>query len=621
MAKDKRELRLLGTVIFLVLCAVSSYCFAQEKEVKFESSPANVQGKKVVGEKQEEAGEAEPDESGGDAGLEEEWLLGFEEEPLEISTEELEFEIPEGEVLEFIEIEEIPAEKMADIEVGIVNLIFKKANVTDILSALAQQTGMNIIWGDEVVGTVTVKLENIPWEQALNAILKANKLTYEREENLIRVTTVARLNEEKEAELRLAEAEKEKEPLVTKVLTLNFSTASEAKDSLNKVLSKRGSIVVDERTNSLVITEIASNFPEVERVVMEIDTQTPQVMIEARIVETSSGFVQDLGIDWAIQKTKLVPTHYKGAALDPILNKLLGPYATEEDWREKRLEIGHKAGKLSSHFPTTDVYDGTSGYGGLFKLGILDAYDFEIAWQLLESDSKTKILSNPRVATLHNKKAYILVGERIPYQESEDVDGKTKYTVKWENVGTTLAVTAAINKEDMVTLKIEPEVSEVGKWVQLSAGLYPIIKTKKADVEVLVQSGDTVVIGGLIYEKETETVAKIPFLGDIPVIGWAFKKQKTEVETQEILVFVTPTVFGQKEKEEITRELISFEEDEAVELIEKEERKVQEEKAFEEIEKELKDLEKEGEPGEIHQEEVVTDTEAGETEPPAAQTE
>ena len=574
MTKNKRELRLLGVVVFLMSGMISTCCFAQETGEKLESS------------------------------VEEEQPLGFEEEPLELSVEELEFEIPEDEALEFIETEEMPAEDEAEIGTGMVNLIFKEANVADVLSALAQQTGKNIIWGDEVAGIVTLRLENVPWEQALDMVTKANRLTYEREGNVVRVTTIGRLNEEKAALLKLEEAEKEREPLVTKIITLNFSDAKETKDSLEKVLSKRGSIVVDERTNSLVVTEIGSNFPEVKKVAGSIDTQTPQVMIEARIVETSSGFVQDLGIDWSIKNTKLVPTHYKGAALDPILDKLLGTDATEEARREKRLEIEHKGGRWDSHFlnPAFDDDGNPTDIGGLFRLGILDAYDFEIAWQLLQTNANTKILSNPRVATLHNREAYIVVGEKIPIQKSEVTETGTEYTVDYEDIGTKLTVTANINKEDMVTLKIKPEVSEVGAWVQLSTGLYPVIKTKEADVEVLVQSGNTVVIGGLIYEKDIKTVAKIPFLGDIPVIGWVFKKQKREKEDKEILVFVTPTVFGKKEKEEMAKELISFEEEEGVELIEKEERKVEEEKAFEEIEKELEDLEKE-------------------TEPPAAQTE
>ncbi len=596
MTKNKRELWLLGVVVFLMSGMIFSYCFAREKEEELESSPVNVQGKEIEAEKQEGAGEIESAESTGDTSVEAEQSLGLEEEPLELSAEELEFEILEDEVLEFIEMEEIPDREEAEIEEGMVNLIFKEANVADILGALAQQTGMNIIWGDEVAGIVTLRLENVLWEQALDMITKANKLTYEREGNVVRVTTIERLNEEKEALLKLEEAEKEREPLVTKIIILNFSDAEEVKDSLEKVLSKRGSIVVDKRTNSLVITEIASNFPEVERVAMAIDTQTPQVMIEARIVETSSTFVQDLGINWSIKNTKLVPTHYKGAALDPILDKLLGPDATEEAKREKRLEIEHKAGRFDSHFPTAGAYDGTTGYGGLFKLGILDAYDFQIAWQLLQSNAGTKILSNPRVATLHSRQAYIVVGEKVPIQKSEVTETGTEYTVDYEDIGTKLTVTANINKEDMVTLKIQPEVSEIGSWVQLSTGLYPIIKTKEADVEVLVQSGDTVVIGGLIYEKDIKTVSKIPFLGDIPIIGWAFKKQKIEKENQEILVFVTPTVFGKKEKEEMAKELIDFEEEEGVELIEKE----KEEQAFEEIEKELEDLEKETEPPAAH---------------------
>jgi len=618
---NKRKLWLLSFLVLISVGVFSSYSFSQKGEEPSEKNPVDelesgralLEGEQKNEASQEEAvvqpsqeepavwpdiAPAEEEAVSEEIGFEEESAADFEEEPLELTVEELDLEIPEE--LEFIEAGEVPGEETMESEQGRVNLIFKEADVTDVLAALAQQTGMNIIWGDEVKGIITLRLENVPWEQALDMVLKANKLTYEREENVIRVTTVARLNEEKEAELKLAEAEKEKEPLVTEVVTLNFSDAKEVKDSLEKVLSKRGSVVIDSRTNSLVITEIPSNFPEVKKVALSIDTQTPQVMIEARIVETSTNFTQDVGIDWAIKGTKLLHTHYKGDNLEDMLDKL-GPYDTEAEEAAMRREIDHKAGSFESQFPTTGAYDGADGYGGLFKLGVLDAYDFEIAWQALETDAGTKILSNPRVATLHSKEAYIVVGEKIPIQKSETTETGTEYTVEYQDVGTKLTVTATINKEDMVTLKIQPEVSEIGEWKQLISGEYPIIQTKEADVEVLVQSGDTVVIGGLIYEKDVKTVAKIPFLGDIPLVGWAFKKQKHEKEDKEILVFVTPTVFGKKEKEEIAKELISFEGDEGVELVEKE-KSEEEKKAFKEIEKELEDLEKEEKPAESREE-------------------
>ena len=526
-------LALLALLIFL-----SSHAFSQLEE---ETEPVDIEEERVEVPPSEEA---EPEIEEEMDFLPQEAELEFQTEPLELTAEELELEVPEElEGLEFLEEEEVI--EIGEIEKTRVNLIFQEANVTDILGALAQQTGLNIIWGDEVGGIVSLRLENVPWDQALEMVLKANKLTYEQEGNIIRVTTIARLNEEREAELKLQEAEKEKEPLVTKILTLNFSNAKEVKASVDKVLSKRGNIVVDERTNSLVITEIGSNLEEVERVAMAIDTQTPQVMIEARIVETSVSLVQDLGIDWTLRASKLVPSHWKNEDLDGLLDKLVLPAKSDSDediydWlerrAEKRYEITHRGGQLDSQFPTTGAYDGTAGTGGLFRLGVLDAYDFEIAWQAIETDGDTKILSNPRVATLHNKQAKILVGEKIPIQQSEVTESGTSYTVEFEDVGTTLEVTATINKDDMVTLRIHPEVSEIGYWKQLAVGEYPVITTKEADVEVLVKSGDTVVIGGLIYEKEIKSESKIPIIGDIPLIGWAFKKRKTEKEDQEILV-------------------------------------------------------------------------------------
>ncbi len=585
--------------VLLILCLISTYSFSQtegkieqtgEVSINPEGQSESVTGDVIAEEKLVAEEEVFPEAPA--------------EVPLEVSTEDLEFDVPED--LEFIEMEEVSQESQEAAQSGIVNLTFKEANVTDVLAALAQQTGMNIIWGNEVTGVITLRLEDVPWEQALDMVLKANKLSYEREGNVIRVTTIARLNEEKEALLKLAAAEKEKEPLVTEVMVLSFSDAMEVKNSLAKVLSTRGNIVVDERTNSLVITEIPSNFPELKKIAEKIDTRTPQVMIEARIVETSATLVRQLGIHWAIDGTKLVPTHYKGSALDDIVNKLIDPTTGKTvdgmTPAEKKAEIDHKGGEFTSHFlKESDLYDDDGNlkqYAGVFKLGVLDAYGFEIAWQALDALADTKILSNPRVATLHNREAYILVGEKVPIQKSEVTDTGTDYTIEFEDVGTTLKVTAKINQDDMVNLKITPEVSEIGEWRQLTAGEYPIIKTKKAEVEVLVKSGDTVVIGGLIYEKEIDSNYKIPLLGDIPVLGWVFKRKTIDKEQKEILVFVTPTVFGKDEKEEMAKQLMDFEGNNTVELIEKTAAKADEEiKVFEEIEQELKEMEKEEEFG------------------------
>ena len=633
MVINRKSLWWMGIIIMLV-CFTSSYSLSQPEEkgtLEVKEKPVASTAKELEKGESKETEESEPTE---------ELFLEVDEELLEFTAEELEFEILDD--VNFLEIEEVPEEEkeLAPSE-RLVNLIFKDADVTNVLAGLAQQTGMNIIWGDEVKGVVTLRLENVPWKQALEMLLRANKLAAETEGSIIRVTTIARLNEEKEALLKLAIADREKQPLVTEVLTLNFSEAAEAKASLERVLTSRGSIVVDIRTNSLVINDIVSNIPELKRVAGLIDTRTPQVMIEARIVETSATFVRELGIDWAIKGSKLVPTHYKGSALDPILDKLLGSETTitdeytatttggvttesdiykrsmaspeSEERREKRSEIDHKGGVFRSHF-LENLYDDEGNlktYGGLFKLGVLDAYDFQVAVRALDAEDTTKILSNPRVATLHSREAYILVGEKVPIQKALLTETGMRYSIEFEDVGTTLKVTAKVNKEDMVNLKIQPEVSEVGAWKQLTAGEYPIIKTKRADVEVLVKSGNTVVIGGLIYEKTIATEAKIPLLGDIPILGWAFKKRRREKEDKEILVFVTPTVFGQEEKEKMAKDLmIDFEGEDAIELIEKQQMEGEEEqKAFAEIEKEIEEIEREEEFGKVPKEEKTEDEE------------
>jgi len=444
----------------------------------------------------------------------------------------------------------------------ILKISCENAQLKDVIDTIGSIWGIDIIYDEEIKGKVAppIKLTNVSCEKALKIILDLAGFSYEWEESLIRVkkkvealkvkeepfvTQIYILKNIKAEELaespslkglltergriivdkklnalsitdiesnvsrvadfikRLDEGEK-----ITKVVSLNFAKAADVSSSgiLNKLLTEKGEIKTDARTNSLIITDAEANIKEIEEFVKKIDLPTPQVMIEATILETNSDYTRTLGIDWQIQK-KLE----EGPSYDAHM--ALGAGATT---------------------------------GGIFKLGTLNADAFTTIIEALETKTDTKILSNPRIATLDNQEAKITVGKRLPILQTTVSQGVVTTTTAYIDTGVTLTVTPQITPDNDVTLQIHPVVSDS---LGIGAGGAPIIATSEATTTVLVKSGQTVVIGGLLKETKPATVTKVPILGDIPIIGWLFKKRTTGTgeEKRDLMIFITPRVVKQLE--------------------------------------------------------------------------
>ncbi len=394
---------------------------------------------------------------------------------------------------------EVVSEEDMEEENDLLTLNFKDADIRDVLRILSVKSGINMVYGDDVSGTITIHLDKVTFDDAFDIILSLKALTYEEvTDNVYRIATPATIASERAAMIT-----------TTEVFVINYADANEIAGSLGSVLSPQGKMQVDIRTNSLIVTDTPSNLKKVANMIKILDVTTPQVMIEAQIVEIGTSDLQYLGINW--NATKTVP--YQDTTTDVTMAML----------------------------PAGPTF--TPGAGGTLTIAtVMSSAQLNATLSALATKGKSKILSNPKICTVNNKEAKILVGDKVPYTLTTTTTTGTTSSTAYIDVGIKLLVTPTINANNMITLKVHPEVSFVKEW--RAEG--PVISTREADTEVLIKSGDTVVIGGLIKEEDKQDASKVPFLGDIPILGYLFTQKLSDKTKTELLVFITPRVLGEE---------------------------------------------------------------------------
>ena len=402
-------------------------------------------------------------------------------------------------------------------EAGLVSLDFREADIKNILKILSFKSGVNIVAGPEVTGVVTIQLSDVPWKQALEVILQSYGYAYEQKGNIILVTTVEKLKKQREDAMVLAE----QVPLETKTFTLNFAKASEIISSVEKMKSNRGSVDFDERTNTLIVTDTPDKMELMGIVVESLDTTTPQVLIEAKIVETTLSNTDKMGIDWVAKVTI-------GGAERPIT----WPFTRASSNKYMRGE----------NFPGPDTTEGSSNTE--FTYGTLNFTQVQAVFELLRSRSDTNILSNPRIVTMDNQPAKIVVGSQYPiptYTYNEDQARLQVSGWEYKDIGIIFDVTPSVNKAGFVTLAIEPKITAILDFVTVESTSLPRLSNESA-LKVMIKDGETLVIGGLLKDQTTDTRKKTPILGDIPILGLVFQKKEKSVTKQDLLIFLTPHI-------------------------------------------------------------------------------
>lgn len=405
-----------------------------------------------------------------------------------------------------------------------VSLEFQDADIADILRLIAEVSKLNIVTGDDVKGKLTLKLVDVPWDQALDIILTTLGLDKVQHGNILRVAPVEKLKKEREVALANDKAAKQLEPLRLKLININYATGDEMASRIKNLLSERGTVDVDARTNTLIVKDIKEHLSRVENLIKALDTQTPQVRIEARIVQANDSFARSIGIQWG-----------------PTVDLSEGNNSPTARWNFPRTASVN--GRPTS-FPTYSEFavdalpGGTAGSTLGFRLGsVNDYFNLDLRLNYAENESLARIVSRPSITVLNNRSATILQGSKIPFLSSSS----SGTSVQFQEAGISIAVTPQVTNDGAVLMKLNTASNEPGS---ASVGGNVIINVRQASTEMLVKSGRTAVLGGVFKVTEAKSENGVPGLKDIPVLGWLFKGQSKSTGREEMLIFITPYVLS-----------------------------------------------------------------------------
>ena len=413
-----------------------------------------------------------------------------------------------------------------------ISLDLQDADLINILRLFADVANLNMIVSPEVKGKVTVRMVNIPWDQAMDIILKMNGLGYAIDDNIIRIASAAALTKEAEEESRAKEAKKKAEDLTTRIVSINYTTAKAIESTLKKSLSARGETVVDERTNTIIVKDIARNVEEILTLVRLLDKPIPQIMIEARIVEASANFNRSIGVQWGGQ--------YNANAAHGNSTGLTFPNSVGVTGGGMMGPTASGAGNYIVNMPAA-TGSGSGASLGISLGSLSKAINLDLVLSALESTGEGKVISTPRVSALDNKEAKIEQGISIPFSTTSSSGTQVQFI----DAKLSLVVTPHATPDNKVFLKIQatknaPDTSLLGASGQ------PSIRKNEATTEILLGDGETAVIGGILIIDRGETINKVPFFADIPLIGWLFKKKTVREDKRELLIFITPRIVKQE---------------------------------------------------------------------------
>ncbi|MEO5987802.1 MAG: type IV pilus secretin PilQ [Candidatus Eisenbacteria bacterium] len=400
---------------------------------------------------------------------------------------------------------------------GSFSLDVEGADIRTVLRAIAEFSGRNIVPGSSVRGAVKVNLRNVAWQDALKAVLRSNGFDYVEDGSVIRVDEASKLNTEK-VERESANARTlELVPLETRIVKLNYANAAEMGAPLTPALSKRGSIQVEKRTNSLVITDLPSNLDLVSKMATDLDSATPQIEITAKLVDVDASALNSLGIEW---------------------NHGTGKSEFVVDQAGEPIQLSPARSPSGREILGSQVNTGIANAAGQISVGFFEKWgDLEAQLQALAENRKANIISNPRITTVDNREAKIVVGQKIPLIV-QDVAGNP--VSQLQTIGIQLKVTPHLTSEKKIIMDLHPEVSDLSTQSTVQGGI--IINTSEADTRVMVDDGQTAVIGGLIRTNESTVHRGVPFLKDIPLIGMLFSSTSSVKQNRELIIFVTPRI-------------------------------------------------------------------------------
>ncbi len=427
-------------------------------------------------------------------------------------------------------------------------LNFQDIETRAVLQLLAETSGRNIVVSDTVQGNVTLRLRNVPWDQALDIVMTTKGLDMRQNGNVIIVAPAEEIAARETADLEAQQAIAELEPMYSEFLQVNYAKASDlaaligatGSGSGNSMLSDRGSIAVDSRTNTLLVQDTAERLQDIRRMVTTLDVPIKQVLIESRIVVVNDDFSRDLGIRLGVTALNESGTNDggqfisgTGAGTDTMVNSALDNLSNTGTIFP--VEVPQLSNRYNVNVPVSDA-------AGRFALAVLEAdYLVDLELTALEAEGRGEIVSTPRVITANQKEAVIEQGVEIPYQQSAS-SGAT--TIQFKKAVLSLTVTPQITPDNNIIMDLRVHKDNVGEIISTGGigGTVPSIDTRAVQTQVLVSDGQTVVLGGIYETERRETINKVPVLGDIPVLGNLFKSKQRIDNKAELLIFVTPRI-------------------------------------------------------------------------------
>lgn len=431
--------------------------------------------------------------------------------------------------------------RIGDVEVGTTRFVgrrismdFQQAEITNILRLIAEVSGFNIVVGESVKGKVTMKLVGVPWDQALDMLLKMNGLGMIRQGTIVWIDTLANLSKQQDEEARSKEAKTKAEDLVNRLFYLRNVPAQEMMTALRPVLSPRGMIQFNQTTNALVVKDTGTKLQALEQLINGLDQEVPQVQIEARIVQADTVYARGMGIQWGIKDSQFTPTKFH------LVGNVTGPFAAASSTNATASTTGITRDFLVNLPAQVGGLPAVPSIGWTFGR-LADGFALDMRLSAGELLGLTKVIASPKITTMDRREAKISQGESIPFQTTSLQGTQTTFV----DANLELNVTPTIISRDpnepakRIQLRVRATRNAVGARSN-PAG--PSIDRREATTQVNVRDGETMVIGGVFVDVQGNNIQGVPYLSRFPVLGWLFKNKSESVSKQELLIFLTPTI-------------------------------------------------------------------------------
>jgi type IV pilus assembly protein PilQ len=424
-----------------------------------------------------------------------------------------------------------------------IDLDLKDADIHNVLRLLAEVGQVNIVTSDNVSGAVTIRMRNVPWDQALDVVLQSKGLGMVRQANMIRVAPLADLDKERELQLARRAQEIDLAPVETRLIPISYAQAAAIQARAQPLLSPRGSIAVDERTNVLIVRDIAGNLNQIEELARSLDTQTPQVLIEARIVEATSRYLRDVGIQWGGDATFSGATGNPTGLAFPNAIGIVGGASDNQTPTQGLSPFSQTVANpnFAVNLPAA-VGTGSGGAIGLTFGSINNNFNLALRLSAAETSGMVRILSSPRILTLDNSEARISQGTLIPFSQVSAQGVQTTF----QEAKLQLLVRPHVTADGSVSMHVKINRDEPD-FNQTSARGEPTILKREAETDLLVMDGHTAVIGGIYSRNTGRNLDQVPFFGDIPLLGLLFQRRRASDTRSELVIFLTPRIVNRAE--------------------------------------------------------------------------